>query len=124
MSHEVGDVFLIPNNAIYPPNKKFSICVCAANNLFFLINSENREKYDCIAITRSDNSFLQHDSFVSCSRVFNYHIFVIKKSKFIGAISNADLTRIVDKVASSEVLSENKIGLITKNLNTRLNRKL
>lgn len=116
MTLKIGDVFLIHNDEISPPKKKFSICVCSTENLFLLINSENRARYECIELKNQDYSFLKHDSFISCSRVFTYNISIIEKSKSIGTISPNDLKSIKERVKKSEVLSKKNIELIIKNL--------
>jgi len=68
----VGDIYLVENGDIYPPKKKFSICVCVSEGYFLLINSENRAMYKCTPILKADHSFLSYDSFIGCSRFFRY----------------------------------------------------
>ncbi len=50
----IGGVYLVLNNAISPPKKKLSVCVCSKENWFFLINSQNRKIYDCLVIVSDD----------------------------------------------------------------------
>lgn len=116
MTLKIGDVFLIHNDEIYPPKKKLSICVCSTKNLFLLINSKDRIGYECVTVKNLDYSFLKHDSFVSCSRVFTHNTSIIKKSKPIGSLSANDLRRIKERVMNSDVLSKKDIELIIKNL--------
>jgi hypothetical protein len=111
---QTGDVFWAFIEEIYPPKPKMGVCVCVESRWFFLISSENRKMYDCIALLRDQHPFLKHDSFLSCSRVFtpdNRHM-----GKKIGQISQEVMQRLYERVEASEILETQKIVKILASL--------
>lgn len=118
MKLHIGNILLIDNQEIYPPKKKINVCVCNDKKFFLLINSANRVKYDCLHIKKSDYpSFLQHDSYISCSRTFNYNETIIKTSKKLGCLSKTDLQRVLDKITNSHTLDKITIKQVAHSLN-------
>ncbi len=115
---EVGNVYIALNDQIYPPKKKLSLCVCNRRNWFFLINSENRSIYDCMAVNKSDNTFLKYDSYVSCSRVFYYE--ESKLSNTIGCLCAKDMKALLQKVEASEILEQRAIDIIGQNIKSSI----
>ena len=99
----VGDIYLIENGDIYPPKKKFSICVCVREGYFLLINSENRAMYKCAPILKADHPFLSHDSFIGCNRFFRYTAEQLERAEFRGRLTYKELRRLrthLEKITS------------------------
>lgn len=120
MTVEIGEILLIENNEIYPPKKKFSVCVCISPNYFFLINSENRAFYKCTPIRRSEHPFLSHDSFISCVRPFLYSEEQIANAKRKGSLSFKELRVLLDFIEQNASFAEKEtvIVAIKEYLNT------
>lgn len=120
MTVEIGEILLIENNEIYPPKKKFSVCVCISPNYFFLINSENRAFYKCTPIRQSEHLFLSHDSFISCVRPFLYSEEQIANAKRKGSLSFKELRVLLDFIEQNASFAEKEtvIAAIKEYLNT------
>lgn len=89
--YEVGDIVKVYNRDVNPPHKKYSLCVHVKPNLFFLINSENREMYKCIPILEKDYHFLEHDSNIACNRTFSYTLDDLRGCEIIGRLKISDM---------------------------------
>lgn len=120
MTVEIGEILLIENNEIYPPKKKFSVCVCISPNYFFLINSENRAFYKCTPIRQSEHPFLSHDSFISCVRPFLYSEEQIANAKRKGSLSFKELRVLLYFIEQNASFAEKEtvIAAIKEYLNT------
>ena len=103
---KLGDITYGQIPDIYPPKKKYCVCVCAKHKYFFLINTENREMYDCIPIPKG-KTFPEYDGFISCSRVFS-----IKSRKVVDRVSDDTLKSILEKVKISKKLLPKQINTI------------
>lgn len=91
MSLSVGDVLYLYNTQIKPEHSKYSACVHIKPNYFLLINTENRKMYECLPILRSDNKYLQHDSYIGCSNYYVYDDDKIKDEQIVGHLGYKDL---------------------------------
>ena len=96
---QVGDVIKIFNRHITPAKTKYSLCV--SPNLFFLINTEARTEYECLAIKKRDNSFLGHDSYISCNFAFLYENVELANAEMIGSVSNNDLQALREHIKNN-----------------------
>jgi hypothetical protein len=79
-----------------------------------LINSEintnvnrTKELLDCqYPLTGSDYDFLDHDSFLNCSKIFPLDKIKIRnKAKEVGELNSRDKALVIDHVKNSEVIS-------------------
>lgn len=102
---QVGDVYLSNDIEITPPKPKMCICIHPAGLWFFLINTENRDMYDCIPILKKNNVFLDHDSFISTNPPFTLKQDELEKAKYLGRISETDIANILNKVNRSRFLT-------------------
>lgn len=98
MSLEVGSVYYIYNKQIHPPKSKYSICVVVDDNLFFCINSKDREMYECIHINQENNRFLKHDSYISCSQAFHFEDCELKDVQLCGSLAYCDLKSLKEHI--------------------------
>jgi len=91
-----GHVYIIRTTLARPPKDKITICVCAAENLFFWINSKpQRHGVGQIELTATDHSALTHDCFLDCSRVTTFSQREMNAAQHRGCISAALAERIV-----------------------------
>ncbi|TWH01416.1 hypothetical protein L614_002400000210 [Ochrobactrum sp. J50] len=60
------DVILVFDVHIDPAKPKFWVCLCPDEGIFFRINSKSVWR-PCFPISREDNKFLDHDSYVECN---------------------------------------------------------
>jgi hypothetical protein len=104
----VGDVYRIQVTEVYPPKTKRCICIHPTGLWFFLINSENRDIYDCIPILKEKNNFLDYDSYISTNCTFEFDNELILKSNYLGRISENDIGAILNRVNNSKFLSQNQ----------------
>jgi len=105
---QVGDVYLSNDIKIIPPKPKLCICVHPAGLWFFLINTENRNMYDCIPIFKENNPFLHYDGFISTHLPFTLKQDEWEKAKCLGRVSEIDIGNILNKVNKSKFLTPNQ----------------
>ena len=80
-----------------PPKDKLTVCICAAENLFFWINTKpQRHGVGQLALAAADHGALSHDCFLDCSRVTTFSRDELDKARHRGAISAALAQRIVE----------------------------
>jgi len=96
-----ADVIYTFVEEIYPSGYKFLVCINEELDYFLLINSLNREIYECVEISVGEYRFLKYDSFVSCSRFFKLAQESLVISKIVGRINLEDMQRIYDKIQIS-----------------------
>ncbi len=65
-----GDIIKTLCVDIEPPKTKYYLCLSREKRLFFLINSQNREMYQCTPILKENHQFLKQDSYISCNVPF------------------------------------------------------
>lgn len=95
---EVGDVLYVYNTQITPPECKYSVFVCVRSGLFFLINTKNRNIYNCIPIEKAKNNYLKYDSFISCNQTFQYTLSQLKKSNKVGRVDFETLKKLYQHI--------------------------
>jgi len=91
MELNVGDVLYLRNSEITPAKNKYSACVHIKPHYFLLINTKNREMYECLPISQKDNKFLEYDSFISCANYYIYNDDDIRGEKPVGHLGYKDL---------------------------------
>lgn len=90
-SLEVGEIIYIYNGQIAPAKNKYTVCVHIKPHLFLCINSVSRVHYECMPILKKKNSFLDHDSYIACNRVFTFEEIDLKNSQRVGSLGYEDL---------------------------------
>ncbi len=98
---DVGSVLYILNGQIEPQNYKYMVCVLVRDNLFFCINTENRKMYECLAITKKNNPFLEYDSYLSCNRTFQFDSQQLKSAQLVGHLGYDDLVSLYNHIKDS-----------------------
>lgn len=119
-SMRVGDIYLVENGDIYPPKKKFSICVCVREGYFLLINSENRTMYKCTPILKVDHSFLSYDSFIGCNRFFRYTTEQLEQAKYCGCLTCKELRGLRAHLETISSFAEQDKALILQSIDDAL----
>ena len=84
-------------------DSKFCVFVTVSPNQFFLINSKNRQMYDCIPLLKNGRKFPRHDSFIACSRVFQADDSQIDSHH--GALEDNELQLLMTHVNLSKTLT-------------------
>jgi hypothetical protein len=89
----VGHVFVVFTTLARPPKDKITLCICAADNLYFWINTNpQRNGVGQFPLAAADHGALSHDCFLDCSRVTTFPQAELDAAQHRGAIS-ADLAR-------------------------------
>lgn len=103
MSFQVGDIVLVKDLGLANRDKKYAVFIALTPNRLLLVNSENRQDYDCIPFNKNGRQFPEYNCFIGCK-----HIFTIKDDQVVsqhGQLSVAELTEIANKLAVSKTLS-------------------
>lgn len=102
---KIGSVIHSFSHDTIPPKNKFGVCVNPYDQLFLLINTENRTIYECVEIKASKYPFLKGSNrFISCSRIFKFDLSG-ERFKLIYEIDAEDMSKIYDKIKTSSRLS-------------------
>jgi hypothetical protein len=115
----VGHIYVIDTSLAKPQKEKITLCICAADNLFFWINTKAARHGDGqMPLGKDDHYYLTHDCFLDCSRVTTFPPSELANAKHIGEISKEFASRIVDflKVNPPRVLSKRYIDLAISKL--------
>ena len=96
----IGEIYRFPS--VHAAKIKYHVCV--APGWFVFINTD-ASKHDCLPIVRADYPFLDHDSFINASRIFEYE----PDEEIIGALRTAVLLKktardLIQAVQRSRVL--------------------
>jgi len=93
-----GHVYVIHTIIAKPPKDKITVCICAADNLFFWINTNpQRHGVGQLPLVAADHSAaLTHDCFLDCSRVVTHPQNELDAALHRSAISPALARRIVE----------------------------
>jgi hypothetical protein len=93
----VGHVYVIHTTLARPPKDKITVCICAAENLFFWINTNpQRHGIGQLPMTAADHAALSHDCFLDCSRVTTFAKRELESARARGAISARLASRVVE----------------------------
>jgi len=114
---EVMEIVAIQNEEIYPPKEKYQVCVYP--NWFFLINSQARKIY-CphVKIAQTDYRFLRQDSYICCSRIFEYA--TIDNSRKLSVLSQSTAQEIIATLDSARTLTPEQIDCIKESLKSKI----
>jgi len=114
---EVMEIVAIQNEEIYPPKEKYHVCVY--QNWFFLINSYARKIYrPHLKIRQTDYRFLRQDSYISCSRIFEYA--TIDNDRKLGVLSKSTAQEIIAILDSARTLTPEQIDSIKESLKSQI----
>jgi hypothetical protein len=114
---EVMEIVAIPNEEIYPPKEKYQVCV--GQNWFFLINSQARKIYrPHLKICQIDYHFLRQDSYICCSRLFEYS--AIAHYRKLGVLSKSTAQGIIETLDSARTLTPEQIDKIKESLRSQI----
>jgi len=93
----VGHVYVIYTALARPQKDKITLCICAAEHLFFWINTNpQRHGFGQLPLTAADHDALSHDCFLDCSRVTTFAQHELHAAKHRGAISADFARRVVE----------------------------
>lgn len=115
----VGHVYVIHTVLARPPKDKITICISAAENLFFWVNTKpRRHGIGQLALVAEDHSALTHDCFLDCSRVTTFAGVELAAAQHRGAISPVLARRIVQLLETDppKTLPPRYIKLVIENL--------
>lgn len=91
-----GHVYVVFTTLARPPKDKLTLCLCAAEGLFFWINSNpNRSGIGQFQLGADDHSALTKACFLDCSRVTKFRAHELQQAKPRGVISTDLASRIV-----------------------------
>lgn len=132
MDLSVGDIIIIQNDEIHPPNQKYSLCVLVntdgifSNYNFFLINSLDRKIYNSFPIYKKNHDFLKKDSFIGCNNLYEYSQQGIEQQgyKWKSRIGFEELKDLIKHVKDSRTISQNMKTSIISSLEDLLNEML
>lgn len=93
----VGRVYVVHTSLTRPlPKDKITVCICAAENLFFWINTKPAAHgHGQLPLAASDHSALSHECYLDCSRVTTFPPNEIAAAQERDAISQELAQRIV-----------------------------
>jgi len=114
---EVMDIVAIRHDEIYPPKEKYNVCI--SQGLFFVINSNDRKIYrPSLKIRQADYRFLRQDSYLCCSRLFEYG--TIDSYRKLGVLSKQTAQQIIETVDSARTLTPEQIDGIKSSLRNKI----
>ena len=98
----VGHVYVVRTTLTRPPKDKITICICAAENLFFWINTDPRPHgVGQLQLVASDHDALTHECYLDCSRVTTFSEAEMAAAGRRGGISKDLAGRIATYLAES-----------------------
>ena len=120
----VGHVYVVLTTLSRPPKDKITLCICAASNLFFWINTRPRPHGIGQVALRADDhrQALTHDCYLDCSRVTTFLPDELEAARHRGAISPALAARIVETLSREppKTLAPRHLKLAIANLSSLL----
>jgi hypothetical protein len=92
----VGHVYVVHTALARPPKDKITVCICAAENLFFWINTKpQRHGLGQFPLAAVDHGTLAHDCFLDCSRVTTFPPYELSRAQARGPISRELAGRLI-----------------------------
>jgi len=117
----VGHVYVVRTTLSRPPKDKLTICICAAELLFFWINTEARPHgIGQLQLEADDHVALSHNCYLDCSRVTTFLPLELRAAQHRGSISPVLAGRIVQFLIDEppKTLSPRFLKLAKENLST------
>lgn len=97
-----GHVYIVRTTLTKPPKDKIVVCICAADNLFFWINTMPRAHgVGQLKLQPSDHAALSRECYLDTSRATTFIAPELQGAQSRGLISKGLATRIVDYLANS-----------------------
>ncbi len=91
-----GHIYVIDTALARPPKEKITLCICAADNLFFWINTKPPRQADgAFPLAGDDHHYLTHNCYLDLSRVTTFPQSELDSAKHIGPISDDLACRVV-----------------------------
>ena len=115
----VGFVYVVETALANPQKEKITLCVCAADNLFFWFNTNPaRHGVGQLPLDKDDHHYLTHDCFLDCSRVTTFPSHELDEAKPISLISKDLASKIADFLNDEQpkTLSAKQLALFIENL--------
>jgi hypothetical protein len=92
----VGHVYVVNTTLARPTKDKITICICAADNLFFWVNTNARAHgVGQFFLQAVDHDALTHACYLDCSRATTFLPNELRNAKHRGAVSSELAARIV-----------------------------
>lgn len=115
----VGNLYVVFTVLAKPPKDKLSICICAAENLFFWINTQAASHgIGQLQLEKTDHGALTHSCFLDCSRVTTFQERELLGAKDRGPISDEFLEKIIEILTNSppKTLPKKHLSVAMSNL--------
>jgi hypothetical protein len=109
------DVLRIWDRYTSPNKRKLHICVCPDMQLFLRINSDPIFQ-PAHPISKANNAFLHHDSFVELQQLVRHWNDDIRDAEHIGRISKSEAKGLNDAAQQAKTLTPEHKRIITENL--------
>lgn len=115
----LGSIYVVNTALARPAKDKITLCICAADNLFFWINTKPQVhgigQFQLIA---ADHKALTHDSFLDCSRLTTFPAHELNAAQNRGVISSHLAKAIVEFLSHNppKTLPPTHVQLAIKNL--------
>jgi hypothetical protein len=116
-----GHVYVVYTTLSRPPKDKLTVCICAAESLFFWINTKPQSHGNGqLELHQTDHGALTHDCYLDCSRVTTFSAHELQTARNRGPISCDLAQRIVAYLnnAPPKTLAPKHLRLAIANLST------
>lgn len=117
----VGSVYIVNTALARPAKDKITLCVCAADNLFFWINTRARPHgVGQFPLAAADHVALAHACFLDCSRLTTFPGHELGAAQGRGSITPLLARRIVEFLEANppKTLPSAHLNLVLVNLRT------
>lgn len=114
-----GHIYVINTALARPPKDKITLCICAADRLFFWINTlPNRTGIGQFELAAADHHCLSRDCYLDCSRVTTFPDHELVHAQARGPISADLASRIVQFLENEppKTLAPRHVTLAISNL--------
>lgn len=119
----VGHVYVVRTTLSRPPKDKITVCICAAEDLFFWVNTLARPHgVGQFALTATDHTALAHNCYLDCSRVTTFPAAELSNAQHRGPISVDLAQRIIQFLTDTppKTLTPKHLKLAIENLSALL----
>lgn len=116
-----GHIYVIYTTLARPPKDKITLCICAAENFFFWINTNSqRHGIGQLQLSAAYHRALSHDCFLDCSRVTTFRQYELDAAQNRGSISPELARRVVEFLENDppKTLAPRHLKLAIANLST------
>lgn len=116
-----GHVYVVFTTLARPPKDKITLCICAAENLFFWINTApQRHGIGQLPLVAADHAALTHDCHLDCSRVTTFLPGELDGAQPRGPVSPQLASKVVELLANDppKTLTPKHVRVAIENLST------